>query len=55
MSLSREGQQVWATQIAKAKELMEWAKSNPSGSRKDNYIALDPEDFLDLLEGTWCD
>lgn len=54
MTLSARGRIVWFKELAKARKLIEEAKSKPPGEEIDDYkIELNPEDFLDLCKGKW--
>ena len=57
MAMSEAGKKIWAAQIAKAKEQIGIATDNPDKTifelDLDWEIKLDPEDFLDLINGKW--
>ena len=51
--LSDHGMKIWSGEIARAKERIEAGSANPGMDDRDYNISINPEDFLDLINGKW--
>lgn len=54
MPMSAEGRRIWKENIDHAEKLVAFANAHPGDDLGDAYhIEIDPEDFLDLINGKW--
>lgn len=53
MTLSAQGMEIWQKEIKQAEDLLEQAHKDPTADIPNYRIELDPEDFLDLINGKW--
>jgi len=51
--LSEYGLKIWKGEIEKAKQNIAAGNANPGMDYRDYNLSINPEDFLDLIDGRW--